>query len=96
MPDDESSFPTFRDGHEGVRRWVETLNRLVKAEPALHELDFEPAGFEWVDASDSAASVLSFLRRQIGFEPQALLFVVYPVLKRVHQPFPLKPVVLTA
>jgi 1,4-alpha-glucan branching enzyme len=52
-----------RPEHEGIRRWVETLNRLVRAEPALHELDFEPAGFEWVDASDSAASVLSFLRR---------------------------------
>ena len=49
--------------HEGVRRWVETLNRLTRAEPALHEVDFEPAGFEWVDASDTAASVLAFLRR---------------------------------
>jgi len=52
-----------RPGHEGVRRWVETLNRLVRSEPALHELDFDPAGFEWVDASDAAASVVSFLRR---------------------------------
>jgi 1,4-alpha-glucan branching enzyme len=52
-----------RPDHEGVRRWVHTLNRLVRTEPALHELDVEPAGFEWVDASDAAASVLSFLRR---------------------------------
>ena len=51
-----------RPAHEGVRRWVETLNGLVRAEPALHEVDFEPAGFEWIDASDTAASVLSFLR----------------------------------
>jgi 1,4-alpha-glucan branching enzyme len=51
-----------RPGHEGVRRWVETLNRLVRAEPALHEVDFEPEGFEWIDASDTAASILSFLR----------------------------------
>jgi len=49
--------------HEGIRRWVETLNRLHRAEPALHQLDFDPAGFEWVDASDTKASVLSFLRR---------------------------------
>jgi 1,4-alpha-glucan branching enzyme len=49
--------------HEGVRRWVETLNGLLRSEPALHELDFEPAGFEWVDASDTASSVLAFLRR---------------------------------
>jgi 1,4-alpha-glucan branching enzyme len=51
-----------RPEHEGVRRWVETLNHLVRTEPALHEVDFDAAGFEWIDASDSAASVLSFLR----------------------------------
>ncbi|HEY5156203.1 MAG TPA: 1,4-alpha-glucan branching protein GlgB, partial [Acidimicrobiales bacterium] len=52
-----------RPEHEGVRRWVETLNRLHRSEPALHEVDFEAAGFEWIDASDTAASVVSFLRR---------------------------------
>ena len=52
-----------RPEHEGVRRWVETLNRLHRSEPALHELDFDPAGFEWVDASDAPASVFAFLRR---------------------------------
>ena len=51
-----------RPGHEGVRRWVATLNHLVAAEPGLHEVDFDPAGFEWIDASDTAASVLSFIR----------------------------------
>jgi len=45
-----------------VRRWVETLNRLHRSEPALHEVDFDPAGFEWIDASDAKASVLAFLR----------------------------------
>ncbi len=49
--------------HEGVRRWVETLNRLHRAEPALHEVDFHGDGFEWVDASDTAHSILSFLRK---------------------------------
>src|SRR3954451_13551918 len=49
--------------HEGVRRWVETLNRLHRSEPALHEVDFHGDGFEWVDASDTAHSVLSFLRK---------------------------------
>ncbi len=49
--------------HEGVRRWVETLNRLHRSEPALHEVDFHGDGFEWVDASDTAHSVLSFLRQ---------------------------------
>jgi 1,4-alpha-glucan branching enzyme len=48
--------------HEGVRAWVEHLNRLHRAEPALHELDCDPAGFEWVDASDAAASIIAYLR----------------------------------
>jgi 1,4-alpha-glucan branching enzyme len=48
--------------HAGVQRWVADLNRLHVDEPALHELDVDPAGFEWVDAADAAASVLSFLR----------------------------------
>jgi 1,4-alpha-glucan branching enzyme len=39
------------------------LNRLYAEEPALHLLDLEPAGFEWIDASDHEQSVLSFLRK---------------------------------
>jgi 1,4-alpha-glucan branching enzyme len=49
--------------HAGLQRWVEDLNRFYRAEPALHELDCDPAGFEWVDANDSEQSVISFLRR---------------------------------
>ena len=49
--------------HEGVRRWVADLNRLYRAEPALHQLDFDQSGFEWVDCNDSEQSVLTFLRR---------------------------------
>ncbi len=49
--------------HEGVQRWVADLNAVYRARPALHEVDFAPAGFEWVDCHDSDASVLSFLRR---------------------------------
>jgi 1,4-alpha-glucan branching enzyme len=49
--------------HAGVGRWVQDLNRLYREEPALHELDCSPAGFEWIDANDSQQSVLSFLRR---------------------------------
>ncbi len=47
----------------GIQQLVGDLNRLYVNEPALHELDCEPAGFEWVDASDSDSSVYSFLRR---------------------------------
>jgi 1,4-alpha-glucan branching enzyme len=49
--------------HAGVQRWVEDLNDLYRRKPALYELDPEGAGFEWIDANDSAQSVLTFLRR---------------------------------
>ncbi len=49
--------------HAGVQRWVEDLNRLYRDEVALHELDTDPSGFEWVDANDSQNSVLTFLRK---------------------------------
>ncbi|WP_286975935.1 1,4-alpha-glucan branching protein GlgB [Acetomicrobium sp. UBA5826] len=49
--------------HEGIRRWVRDLNRLLSSEPALYERDFENTGFEWVDFSDWESSVVSFLRK---------------------------------
>jgi 1,4-alpha-glucan branching enzyme len=49
--------------HAGVQRWVADLNRVYRAEPALHQVDFEPAGFEWIDCSDIEHSVLAFLRK---------------------------------
>ena len=49
--------------HAGVQRWVRDLNWLYREEPALHELDCDPAGFQWIFPDDRDASVLSFLRR---------------------------------
>jgi 1,4-alpha-glucan branching enzyme len=49
--------------HRGVQRWVRDLNTLYRGEPALHERDCDPAGFEWIDCSDNRQSTLCFLRR---------------------------------
>jgi 1,4-alpha-glucan branching enzyme len=49
--------------HVGLRRFVQDLNRIYRAEPALHEIDFEPAGFQWIDCNDNENSVVSFIRR---------------------------------
>jgi 1,4-alpha-glucan branching enzyme len=49
--------------HRGVKQWVENLNHFYRREPALHTLDFDPSGFEWIDCGDSEQSVLSLLRR---------------------------------
>jgi len=49
--------------HAGLQRWVRDLNRLYRQEKALHELDFHPAGFEWIDCNDADSSTISLLRR---------------------------------
>jgi len=49
-------------GHAGLLQLVGDLNRLYRAEPALHELDCEPGGFTWINANDAEASVYSFFR----------------------------------
>jgi 1,4-alpha-glucan branching enzyme len=54
---------TQYDRHSGLQRWVTSLNGFYRAEPSLYQLDFDPAGFEWIDASDAGKSILVFLRR---------------------------------
>jgi 1,4-alpha-glucan branching enzyme len=49
--------------HYGMQHWLGDLNALYSSEPALYELDTESRGFEWIDASDSDQSVLTFLRK---------------------------------
>jgi 1,4-alpha-glucan branching enzyme len=52
--------------HRGVGRLIADLNRVYTEEPALHELDCDPAGFEWAVANDSANSVSAYFRRSAG------------------------------
>src|SRR3989454_3911426 len=49
--------------HRGIQRWVEDLNRLYRNEAALHELDCQPAGFEWIDCNDAEGSSVSLIRK---------------------------------
>ena len=49
--------------HRGMRRLVADLNALYRREPSMHQLDFDPAGFHWIDCNDNENSVVSFLRR---------------------------------
>jgi 1,4-alpha-glucan branching enzyme len=72
--------------HAGIQQWVADLNRTYRTEAALHQLDFDPAGFEWVDANDSINSVLSFVRR--GRDVDDEIFVVCnftPLVRRNYR-----------
>jgi 1,4-alpha-glucan branching enzyme len=48
--------------HASIQKWVEDLNRTYRGEPALHEGDSDPAGFEWIDCNDAEQSTISWLR----------------------------------
>ena len=49
--------------HAGVQRLVRDLNHLYRETPALHQRDFTPDGFEWIEHGDAQRSVLAFARR---------------------------------
>jgi 1,4-alpha-glucan branching enzyme len=52
----------WRD-HQGILRLVCDLNALYRAQPALHQVDFEWQGYEWLELHDWENSVIAFLRR---------------------------------
>jgi 1,4-alpha-glucan branching enzyme len=49
--------------HAGISRLIGDLNHIYRSEPALHQRDCRPDGFEWINADDASQSVLSFIRR---------------------------------
>jgi 1,4-alpha-glucan branching enzyme len=49
--------------HYGLQRWVSDLNRFYRSQPALYQLDFDQAGFEWIDCNDVEHSVVSLVRK---------------------------------
>ena len=68
--------------HQGVKKWVEDLNRVYRQEPALYELDFDPAGFHWIDCTDVDHSVVSFFRR--GKSTDDIILVVANFTPETH------------
>ena len=65
--------------HKGVQSVVRDLNKLYAAEPALHELDNQPGGFEWIDCTDAANSVICCLRKSKGDDVIVMAFNFTPV-----------------
>jgi 1,4-alpha-glucan branching enzyme len=69
---DEQNAEVIR--HRQLWRLVCDLNSALKESPALYERDFTPEGFEWIDGSDAAQSVVAFARW--GNEGRDLVVVV--------------------
>ena len=67
--------PAEFDSHRQLQRWVSDLNQTYRRERRFIELDCDPAGFEWIDGSDSQQSMLSFMRKSrecVGNHPRRL------------------------
>ena len=80
------------DSHRQLQQWVAELNRAYRSESALHELDCDPAGFEWIDGGDVRQSMLSFMRKSKGGkEIVAVVLNFTPVPRhnyRIGVPYP--------
>jgi 1,4-alpha-glucan branching enzyme len=62
------------DRHRSLRLLTGDLNNLYRSEAALHENELAERCFEWINASDAANNVLSFMRKG-NSEEQTLLVV---------------------
>jgi 1,4-alpha-glucan branching enzyme len=52
-----------KEPNASLQRWVEDLNKFYRDTKPMHELDLDPAGFEWIDCNDTENSILSLMRR---------------------------------
>ena len=48
--------------HSSLKRFVADLNHVYTSERALHQVDTNPAGFQWIDCNDSDNSVVVMAR----------------------------------
>jgi 1,4-alpha-glucan branching enzyme len=71
--------------HGGLQRLVRDLNSLYRTEPALYEVDFTPAGFQWIDCNDWEGSTISFLRR--AQDPEDFLVFICNFTPVVRSPY---------
>jgi 1,4-alpha-glucan branching enzyme len=71
--------------HRGVQQVTTDLNRVYAGEPALHELDCDPRGFEWAVANDAANSVAAYFRRSEEDETLLVAINLTPVPRHMYR-----------
>ncbi|MDT0608529.1 1,4-alpha-glucan branching protein GlgB [Croceitalea rosinachiae] len=54
---------TQYDFHSGIQKIIQDLNKVYKQQPALHEKQFSPEGFEWIEYNDHENSVMTYIRK---------------------------------
>src|SRR2546422_755619 len=73
-----------QEPHRRLQQWVKDLNRIYQAEEALHQLDFERRGFEWVDTKDWEKSIISFVRKEKTHHTQVLVVLNFTPMPRMN------------
>ena len=73
------------DWHRGVSKLLSDLNRVYRNEPALHELDCDPGGFEWAVPNDAANSVLAFFRQSSDGEVILIVHNMTPIPRHAYR-----------
>ncbi|MCO5242192.1 MAG: 1,4-alpha-glucan branching protein GlgB [Chitinophagaceae bacterium] len=76
------------DPHRLLKKCVSDLNDLLRSEPALYENQFNMYGFEWVDLSHRAESVMVYKRK--GKDPEKDVLVVLNMTPVVHRDWKVK------
>ena len=71
--------------HAGVQALIRDLNRLYRELPALHELDSEGAGFEWLVMHDADRGVFAWMRK--GREPRERCLVLVNFTPQVYRDY---------
>jgi 1,4-alpha-glucan branching enzyme len=71
--------------HQGVQNITRDLNHQYAALKCLHDLDFEPQGFDWVDCHDSDQSTISFVRRARDGSFAIIVLNFTPVLRHNYR-----------
>ncbi len=67
--------------HRGAQALVKDLNKLYGQEPALHERDTQPEGFQWLIGDDRANSVFAWLRWSDTGHPLLVVANFTPVVR---------------
>jgi 1,4-alpha-glucan branching enzyme len=71
--------------HRGVLACVRDMNRAYRANPAMWQLDDDPAGFEWINANDAANNVFSWLRLGSDGSVMACVANMAPVVRNSYR-----------
>lgn len=83
---DENNDPMNR----GVQLLLKDLNELYAHDPRLHENNFSPEGFEWLDFNDNTNSVVSWMRKSSKGKPLIFICNFTPMVRynyRIGMPY---------